>query len=273
MEAVVEKRQIIKWIIYSLLLVNFALYIRDDWQIALHTMRDGGSILQWTSAFATSIDESAWFILLFLLELETYILSDETLEGPVKWILHAIRIPCYIFLAHTLYAFGNTVYDLSQVTPIAGITELCQLVAANVSYVDNLEYTLLDSDNCASLSSASQFFYTEPDLVVTDSYDLAVERHLAWIDLIEAITWLCILFSIELMVWLQERGITKGRLVRVTNISKVVLYLILWGAAGYWIFKGHYYFAWDEFIWISGFFFIEMNVSDWRKEIDETDMA
>ncbi|MCZ6819138.1 MAG: hypothetical protein O7G31_06555, partial [Calditrichaeota bacterium] len=231
------------------------------------------SFLKWTGAFATSIDESSWFILLFLLELETYVLSDETLEGPTRWIILAIRIPCYIFLVHTLYAFGDTVYDLSQVTPIAGITELCQLVASNVSYVENLKYTLLDFNNCANLSSASQFFYTEPGLVVTDSNGLAVERHLAWLDLIEAFVWICILFTIGLMVWLQDRGITKGSLMRIIIIAKVALYSVLWGAAGYWIFKGHYYFAWDEFIWISGFFFIEMNVADWREEINEVDAA
>ena len=47
-------------------------------------MRNGGSFLKWTQALATSIDESAWFILLFLLELETYVLSDEKLVGPTR---------------------------------------------------------------------------------------------------------------------------------------------------------------------------------------------
>ena len=271
-DAVADKRQYIKWLIYTLLLVNFALYIRDDWQIAVHTMRDGGSFLDWTGAFATSIDELAWFILLFLLELETYVLSDETLEGPIRWIIQAIRIPCYIFLAHTLYAFGIYVYDLLLVIPVSNITNLCQLAAADVSYAENLEYTLLDHTNCASLSSASQFFYIEPDLVVTDSKGLAVELHLAWLDLVEAFTWLCILFTIELMVRLQDRGITKDPVIRTTNIAKLVLYSILWGAAAYWIFKGHWMFAWDEFLWIAGFAAIEMNVADWRKEIDEAEI-
>ncbi len=272
-QALVDKRQIIKWIIYTLLLVNFAFYIRDDWQIAIHTMRNGGSFLKWTGAFATSIDESAWFILLFLLELETYVLSDETLEGPITRIIHGIRILCYIFLAHTLYAFGLYVYELLQVIPLPDITNLCQLVAADVSYAENLEYTLLDPANCASLSSASQFFYIEPGLVITDSNGLAVERYLAWVDLIEAATWLCILFTIELMVRLQNRGIAKGPSIRIINISKLALYSMLWGAAAYWISKGHWMFAWDEFVWIAGFVAIEMNVSDWRKEINEADIA
>ena len=144
-----------------------------------------------------------------------------------------------------MYAYGLYVYELLQVIALPDITNLCQLVAADVSYAENLEYTLLDPANCASLSSASQFFYIEPGLVVTDSNGLAVERHLAWVDLIEAATWLCILFTIELMVRLQNRGIAKGPSIRIINIFKLALYSMLWGAAAYWISKGHWMFAWD----------------------------
>ena len=91
----VDTRQLIKMTIYTLLIINFILYIRDDWQIAIHTMRNGGSFLDWTGAFTTTIDETAWLALIFLFELETYLLSDETLNGPVKWIIHGIRILCY----------------------------------------------------------------------------------------------------------------------------------------------------------------------------------
>ncbi len=46
-------------------------------------MRNGGSFLDWIEAFATTIDETAWLILVFLFELETYVLSNETLDGPI----------------------------------------------------------------------------------------------------------------------------------------------------------------------------------------------
>ena len=48
MNSAVDFRQWIKWAIYSLLLVNFAFYIQDDWEIAAHTLRNGGSFLKWT---------------------------------------------------------------------------------------------------------------------------------------------------------------------------------------------------------------------------------
>ena len=61
-------QQRIKWLVYSLLLVNFALYIKTDWIVASHTMRHGGSFLQWSRAFVTTIDESAWMFLLIIFE-------------------------------------------------------------------------------------------------------------------------------------------------------------------------------------------------------------
>ena len=41
----------------------------------------------------------------------------------------------------------------------------------------------------------------------------------------------------------------------------------LWGAAAYWIYRGHYRYAYDEALWILGFFAIERNISDWKSDI------
>ena len=61
--------QLIKLVVYTLLLVNFGFYIIDDWSIAQHTLGPGSTFWDWTGAYAVSIDESAWFFLLFLFEL------------------------------------------------------------------------------------------------------------------------------------------------------------------------------------------------------------
>ena len=70
-------RQLIKVVVYSLLLVNFVHYLSNDITVMRHAVHDGWKIVDWTSAFATTMDESAWFVLLLLFELETYLLSDE----------------------------------------------------------------------------------------------------------------------------------------------------------------------------------------------------
>ncbi len=266
--------QLIKLVVYSLLLINFVLYIKDDWEIAAYTMRNGGDFLDWTGAFATTIDESAWIILIFLFEMETYILSDEPLSRPKAFLMLGARIICYISLSHSMYAFGTYVYELSQATLIVDINSLCQLIDSNISYANNLVYTELNTDNCLNLTTATQFFYIDPEnLIVVDEAGLVIEKQLAWIDFFEVVIWLLILASIEIIVWLQDRGTTTGLLIRSLNFAKFILYSLLWVAIIYWIYRGHWMFAWDEFVWIAGFIAIEMNVADWRDEINEVDQT
>ena len=141
-----------------------------------------------------------------------------------------------------------------------------------LSYTYNLEYTELDSSNCSTLSEPSQLFLIEPPdfQVVTNPGGLQIQKELTWIDLLEAIIWLLILFSIELNVRLQDRGVATGPWIKGLTFSKFVLYSLLWGAAAYWIYRGHYIYAWDEFVWIAGFAAIEMNMVKWRQEIIES---
>ena len=270
MTARLEFRQVLKIAIYSLLLVNFILYIIDDVRIASYTMRNGGSLLEWTRAFATTIDISAWLILLFLFELETYLLSDQTLSRPMFIrLMYAVRIFCYVFLVHSPYAFSVIYIDLLQVNLIPDISNLCELVPMDLSFVRNLAYTEIDLENCLTLSSGEIFYFTEPALVVSDISGLRLEKNLALVDILEVLVWLLILMTIEIMVWLQDQSITRGSLVSFIKGAKYILYGSLWSMAAYWAYLGHYYFAWDEALWIIGFISIEMNVSDWKREIEK----
>ena len=269
-----ELRQTIKWVVYALVIDNFGFYIRNDWVIAGHTLYVGSSLLEISRAFATTIDESAWIILLLLFELETYLLSDDPLSRAKTLLMQGIRLVCYISLAHTLYAYGVYLTKIYAAVPVEGVTNLCQLVGKDLSYAYNLVYSEIDSSNCAGLSTANQFFYVDPPtfFIVEDSAGLVIEKQLAWIDMFEAIIWLLILLSIEVAVWLQDRNIGEGLIFKGLSITKWCLYSFLWAAAGYWIFRGHYMFAWDEFVWIAGFVAIEMNIVEWRNEINETDV-
>ena len=267
--------QLIKLVVYSLLLLNFALYVRNDVVIAAHTLRNGGSLIDWTRSFATTMDESAWIILIILLELETYVLSDKALTRKKMIFMQSARFICYGVLAHTLYAYGIYVYQLSGVTLIENVSNLCQLAGTDVSFATNLLYTVLDASNCQNLSNGSQFYYTDPPnfIIVTDSAGLIIERQLAWVDLLEAISWLLILLTIEIMVRLQDRDISEGPVINGLNAAKVILYSLLWGAIAYWVYRGHLMFAWDEFVWIAGFVLIEMNIAERRNEFIEDDQT
>ncbi len=262
-------QQVVKWIVYAILIINFYFYVLDDMEVAEHGLRSGGTFLQWTTTFTTTIDELAWFMLLFLFELETYSLSDEAFEGITGKLIHGIRLLCYVFLGHTVYAYSGDVLALAQEMPLAGINNLCQLAGQEISYTFNLVYTLVNQSNCSTLSTGTVFYAVDSESLVTDAAGILISLQLAWVDLIEAVVWLFIVLLIEFMVRLQGRGISSGPLITMGNIAKPALYGILVLIAVYWGVLRHWLYVWDEFIWIAGFIAIEMNVVEWRDEMQE----
>ena len=52
-------QQVVKWTVYTLLIINWGFYIYEDWDRAVHTLTADSTIFDWASEFATSIDESA----------------------------------------------------------------------------------------------------------------------------------------------------------------------------------------------------------------------
>lgn len=260
-------QQTVKWTVYSLLLINFGFYIYEDWTRAAHTLHEGSTLLDWTSEFATSIDESAWFLLLFMFELETYVLDDRHWKGWVARAVRGVRLLCYLMIAHTLYAYADSVIALQPTVAVEDAPNLCSLADADLSYVHNLKYTAINEETCDQLSGASQFYRVGVDPVVSDLAGLNLERDLAWADMIEAVVWLVILLAIEVVVRLQDRGVTGGALISFANWFKTFLYLTLIAIGIYWASLSHWLYLWDELVWIGGFAAIEMNVSDWRKEL------
>jgi len=83
---------------------------------------------------------------------------------------------------------------------------------------------------------------------------------------INAAVWLLVVLVLEIDVRLQEKNRFEGLALRASNVTKVVLYAILLVAAVYWGVYGDFVDFWDAFLWLLAFFFIEMNVVEWRKE-------
>jgi len=266
----INLQQVIKWTVYSLLIINWALYVQEDWQKAQFTLANGGSLLDWTEAFGTTLDEAAWFGLLFLWELETYVLSDESWNRLMKWAFLGIRGTCYIFLAHTVFAWATTYIDLKTTEVSPDVTSLCQLTEQDISFAYNQHYTLIEAENCANLSPGPDFYFVD-NSAITDHAGFVVERRSAWFDLQDAITWLLIMFSIELGIWLQGRDITGGALMLLSYAGKA-FYGVLFLDAAYWTWMGHWLWAWDQTLWICGFWAIEYNMKEWRDEIDHLEL-
>jgi len=262
-----DKGQLVKWTIYSLLLLNWGYYAVEEVYIASHTLRQGGTFLQWTEEFATTIDEFAWFGLLFMFELETYALDDALKRRWVKYSVHGMRLVCYAFLAHTVYARINSLVDVLAVEPSPVINELCQAAGQDISFGQNFRYEIVSAENCSALSSDSVFYMLDPS-VITDSDGFALEKKHMWVDFEDAVMWLLVVWAIELSVWLQNRDITGGILMVVSHAARVG-YAVLLVNAAFWAWTGHWVWGWDQFLWIAGFWAIERNLSEWREEIRE----
>lgn len=262
-----DKGQLVKWTVYSLLLLNWGYYAIEEFYIASHVLRQGGTFLMWTEEFATTIDEFAWFGLLFMLELETYSLDDALKKRWVRWSIHGMRLVCYIFLAHTVYARVNSMVDVYVVQPSPSITRLCQVADQEISYGYNYRYEIVTSENCSTLSNDTTFYMLDPS-VITDSAGFELEQQQVWIDFQDAVIWLLVIWAIELAVWLQNRDITGGALMVASHAARFG-YAILLVHGAYWAWTGHWVWAWDQFLWVAGFWAIERNLSEWREEIRE----
>ena len=260
-------QQGVKWAVYALLLVNFGFYIVDDWVRAGHTLHAESTFLDWTSTFATTIDESAWFMLLFMFELETYVLSDAVWKGWVAKLVHGVRLLCFAMIAHTVYAFAVATVDLAPTVPVEDVSNLCELADSDLSYVYNLEYTEITGDTCDGLSTATEFYRVGKDPVVSDMAGLALERDLLWAELYEVVAWLLAVLAIELVVRLQDAGATGGVLIRAANWARNLLFVSILGVGAYWASLSHWLFLWDEILWIGGFMAIDMNLSESRREM------
>ena len=63
---------------------------------------------------------------------------------------------------------------------------------------------------------------------------------------------------------------TGGHRLRVSNAFKVVFYGSLLFTATFWGVKGDFVDFWDAFLWLVAFVFIELNVFEWRQEVNES---
>lgn len=265
--------QLFKYAVYILLAMNVYWFFADEYGAAQLQFAGGIGLGQIIEAYAATIDTAAWVVLLLMFELETYVLEDEQFTPPVQWSLHGLRVLCYGFIGYAFYGYIANLTYLSDVAPVAGLSNLCALADSAWSYAVTLdEFAAITAANCATFSEAVSFLQISDIKAVVDQAGLQDIRALAWVDVINACVWILIVLILEFDVRMQERGILEGAALKSSNVIKFVLYSILFLAAVYWGFKGDFVDFWDAFLWLVAFFFIEMNVVEWRKEDRESEL-
>jgi hypothetical protein len=259
--------KVFKYSLYAFLAFNVYVFFAEEHAASFVQFPNGVSLDEITVAYVATIDTAAWVILLLMFELETHILEDHHFSKAVTWTLQGTRAICYIFIVSAFVDYAHSLVFVQAVTPLAGVTDLCSLTSQDWSFAIDLdEYEAITAANCDSLSSASSFVQFNNLQAVVDQAGHAVVVGLAWVDVINAGTWLLIVLLLEIDVRLQEHDRLHGNALRISTSTKYLLYSILALALIYWGINGDFVDSWDAFLWLLAFFFIELNVVEWRQE-------
>ena len=263
--------QLFKYAVYVLLAFNVFVFWSEETLANAIQYPHGVSLSEVISAYSATIDTAAWVVLLLMFELETHVLEDHHYSTAVTWSLHGVRFLCYVFIVYAFYGYIINLTFIFQAVPLTGVSDVCVLVSDGWSYAIDLdEYTQLTAANCGTFSNVSAYLRFEGITAVVDATGLVDIRNLAWVDVINAAVWLLVVLVLEADVWLQERNRFEGFALRTSQAIKSVLYTVLLFAAVYWGFNGDFVDFWDAFLWLVAFVFIELNVFEWRQEVNES---
>lgn len=259
--------QFIKWVVYLALIVNFGVYVYDDWMAYQRALAPGAPWSDIIGQFATTIDVAAWLGLVFLFELETYALPDEAFKGWVTKAMHTVRVVCYVGVAYAAYGYTVNTLDYYDYVQVDGLIGLCQIADQDRSLqLDTIAYLPITNENCASISTSALFYQKVGEMSVIDAPALDHVQKLSWVDVANAFVWLVVVLLIEIEIRMQAAGRRGSRILKPVRLLKTVLYgelifnAVIWGLTGYPIY------AWDAFLWIFGFWAIELNLAEWEQE-------
>lgn len=259
--------QSFKYTVYALLIIDIFIFGREEYLASLLQFSDGIALADFIEAYAATIDTFAWVVLLLMFELETYLLDDRHFTPTFTIALHSIRFVSYAFILYALYGYLANLLFIYDVAPLAGFDGLCALATEQWSYaVDLDDYVALTTQNCSTFGSDPTVWQFGTLPIVVDRPGLIDIQRLAWTDVINASVWILVVIILEIDVRLQARQRLEGLILTSSNLIKFVLYAILLLAAIYWGFKGDFVDFWDAFLWLLAFFFIELNVVEWREE-------
>lgn len=260
--------QLFKYTVYSLLTINVYLFWNEESAAAALQFTNGIAFGDIIEAYAATIDTAAWVVLLLMFELETYVLEDHHYTPAVTTSLKTVRALCLAIIAYAFMGYVENLNFILSAAPYVGGTDPCALIGWSWGTTLD-EFVEITATNCETLSGGPALIQFAGMTAVVDSGGYEIIRNLAWLDVINSAAWILVVLVLEIDVQLQERNRYEGIALYISNALKGVLYTILLLAAVYWGIDGDFVDFWDAFLWLVAFFFIEMNVIEWRQEEHE----
>ena len=132
--------------------------------------------------------------------------------------------------------------------------------------MNSIEYQEITEANCKDISTDDSFYRIDKNVSVIDRTKLEHVQWMGWIDICNSFTWIIVVLLIEIEIWMQSHDRFGGRVLDATRRTKTFLYLVLIANAIAWLLTDYYIYTWDAFLWIFGFWVIELNLAEWELE-------
>lgn len=256
----------VKYLTYALLSLNIWLFLAEEIDSARFAIATGEEVAMGIQLFSATLDTLAWVILLLLFELETAVIPDERLRGPLRYGIHGVRMLCMLAIVMAFLGYFGEWRTLLPSELLMG--DACARVSESWSYMVKLDdFVPLTAENCSQFGADTRLV-SGLDSVIASPAGLLEGQRLALVDVINSAAWILVVILLEIEVRLLTRwGGGSRPMDRVANSLKIILYGTLVVAAVYWGFKGDFLDFWDAALWLFAFVFIELNVFEWQQEI------
>jgi hypothetical protein len=247
-----------KYAMYALLLINTFYFFEINSAAEQATFKSGVSLSDFIVAYADAIDSLAWVALLLLFEIETSYDPPERHRIWVQPLIAGATLLCWAVIVYSFYGYYGGLDMLPGFSVYAG-PDACALIGTDAHFAVSLdEYVPLDAANCVEIAAGAQY---SADLNMFAPHDnFSMIKRLLWTDVVNAGAWIVVAGIIELEIILRIAGRATPQFLRIANIVKAPFWVVLAVAVVYWWMLDAPLDAWDAFLWIAAFFFIELNM-------------
>jgi hypothetical protein len=257
----------LKWFVYGWLFINFLQYVQDDILAYNSSLAADASLADIILTFRTTIDTAAWLVLIVVFELETHALPDAAFTRWLDRVFTAIKGLCYTCIAYAAYGYFADTLDLYDLIPLGHIDDLCSVAGQGLFLqLDAADYSEISLAGCSALNAGSEFFQIRGQTSIVSANELDSIRTMGWLDFGNAIIWIVVVILIDVEVHLQNADKFGSKRLLYARLFKMLGYGFLIGACLMWFFYGYALYTWDAFLWIFGFWAIELNLAEWEQE-------
>ena len=257
----------LKWFVYGWLFINFLQYVQDDILAYNSSLAADASLADIILTFRTTIDTAAWLVLIVIFELETHALPDAAFTRWLDRVFTSIKGLCYACIAYAAYGYLADTLDLYDLITLGRIDDLCSVAGQGLFLqLDAADYSEISLASCSALNAGSEFFQIRGQTSIVSANELDSIRTMGWLDFGNAVVWIVVVILIDVEVHLQNADKFGSKRLSYARLFKMLGYGFLIGACLMWFFYGYALYTWDAFLWIFGFWAIELNLAEWEQE-------